>query len=52
MIEIPSELSPTLKYESIPEAVLEMDSSYYPISAVYTHFELSARVSSSLPKIY
>lgn len=51
MIEMPVEQSPTLKYESIPQATLITDSSYYSVFLPYSNLELSVKTLNFLPKI-
>ena len=51
MIEVPLELGPTFKYESIPKASNEFDSSLY-ISSHHTNFDLASGLLSSVSQNY
>lgn len=50
MIETPVEQTATLKYESIPEATLKIDSSYYFVSSPFVISQLSTKLSGFLPQ--
>lgn len=50
MIDVPVEISPTLKYESIPETSIEYDSSVYSTPALPTNNKLTPRFLSSVPQ--
>ncbi|MCK5368927.1 MAG: hypothetical protein KAQ62_10255 [Cyclobacteriaceae bacterium] len=52
MIEVPLELGPTFKYESIPAASIEFDSTDYLISSHYTDSELASGLLSSVSQNY
>jgi hypothetical protein len=51
MIEVPLELGPTFKYESIPEASVEFDSSIF-VSSHHTNFYLTSGLLSSVSQNY
>ncbi len=50
MIEMPVDQSPTLKYESIPQATVIIDSSYYFLSSPFSEFNLPSKISMLIPR--
>ena len=52
MNEVPVEISPSLKYELMPQSTLNTDSSVYTISTRSAHFDSASGLLSSISQNY